>query len=246
MATISGTASDACRIHIYDIGTNTLEIDEEISAGSYSYSGLDSNTKWVTAMRLSDGKVIGYGDITGAGDPPVDAEFSILSGDDIRSVYSDSQFRTNQPQWTYSTWDMVTLRFDNVTIPRDSEIQIACMELRHKANNYYNATSVDLRVHGHDDAVAPTNSTEINAIRNTGVTATVVDWNSLPAGYPNTLFTTPSIVSLIQEIVDRPGWVSGSAIQLVIMGIDPQAPREFSGYADTYAAPKLVVRYQAP
>jgi hypothetical protein len=54
--------------------------------------------------------------------------------------------------------------------------------------------------------------------------------------------TTPNIAAIIQEIIDRPGWVSGNDIVIII---DPQnGERDADSYeGDSNDAPLLEIEY---
>lgn len=63
-----------------------------------------------------------------------------------------------------------------------------------------------------DDATAPTNETEFNALV---LTTAAVDWD--PAEWTQlTWYDSPDITTVIQELVNRPGWTLGNHIQIVL------------------------------
>jgi hypothetical protein len=53
---------------------------------------------------------------------------------------------------------------------------------------------------------------------------------------------TSDISSIIQEIVDRPGWSGGNSLAIIITGVGRRTAESFNGDAD--AAPVLHVEYQ--
>ncbi len=51
----------------------------------------------------------------------------------------------------------------------------------------------------------------------------------------------PSLVALVQEVVNRPGWASGNALMLIATGSGRRTAQSFEGKAA--AAPLLHVEY---
>ena len=249
MAKIEGIATEDCRIHIYDLQTNTLVIDEEITAGAYLYTGLTSYDKWVSAMKLDDGQAISYGKVTPAGEPPVEAIYDIATGgDDTGKYYTSFNASSIYLSLNPSDDNFFTLRYQ-LPIPNGSSIEYAYLTLQHA---YYNqgtvrALSAKISVESTDNASAPTNMTQLAAVRS-NFTGTTINWPDVPAGYQNgATFTTPSIVSLVQETVNRAGWVSGNHIQFAIEDLSGTGTRSWASYEHTsWGAPRLHIRFQAP
>jgi len=76
-----------------------------------------------------------------------------------------------------------------------------------------------------------------------------VDWTDLPMDLAaNDKIRTPNIGSIVQEIVDRPRWQSGNALAFLLKrkgaGMGRHAMKSYNG--EPTAAPKLMIRYQAP
>ena len=103
-------------------------------------------------------------------------------------------------------------RFNNITIPQGSVITTAFV--RFVCLNPRNATVCNLKCHAnaHDDAVAPANYSGFNALSLT----TGIAWSALPEWISDTLYDTPSIITEIQSVVNRPGFVSNNAIMIVL------------------------------
>ncbi|MCI0554706.1 MAG: hypothetical protein L0287_27480, partial [Anaerolineae bacterium] len=55
---------------------------------------------------------------------------------------------------------------------------------------------------------------------------------------------TPNLASVIQEVVNRPGWASGNAIAVIITGTGKRIAESYEGYS--WGAPYLHVRYTLP
>jgi hypothetical protein len=81
---------------------------------------------------------------------------------------------------------------------------------------YTSATPV-LRIYGNDidDAVAPTNHTTFAAL---ALTTAYADWSPAAKAAGNS-YDTPDLATIVQEIVSRPGFASGSDLQFIIKWI---------------------------
>ena len=66
-----------------------------------------------------------------------------------------------------------------------------------------------------------------------------VPWNTVNEAGPNQ--RTPSLSSVVQEIVDRPGWSSGNALVFVITGTGERVAESYNG--DRAGAPLLHVEF---
>jgi len=115
------------------------------------------------------------------------------------------------------------MRFTGISIPQattitDSYIKYTCAV----ANTN---TPVIARIIGNDVDNATTFSTQsdyqnrrgtiVGGANNDYITTASIDWPSIPEMPTIGLkYDTPDITSIIQEIIDRPGWVSGNAIVL--------------------------------
>ena len=114
------------------------------------------------------------------------------------------------------------MRFQGVTIPQGATITAAYFTL--VAVSPWTGTTPKSRITGEnvDNAAAWSTLADYQARRGTVVgganndhlTAAQVNWDDIPAWSAGTAYNSPSIVSIIQEIVNRPGWASGNALAL--------------------------------
>lgn len=105
------------------------------------------------------------------------------------------------------------IRFPEVTIPNGATIVYAKIRFR-----LFHATAgtatVDWYGNDVDNATAPTTAAEANALSLTTATA---EWEQVIDDADSfwTIFETVDLKDILQEIVDRAGWASGNAMQLV-------------------------------
>ena len=73
-----------------------------------------------------------------------------------------------------------------------------------------------------------------------GETIASVAWNGIPVAATGVTLTSPDISSIVQEIVDRPGWASGNDMFFRLQNANAAAYREFLSFEDDPAvAPRI-------
>ncbi|RMG86806.1 MAG: hypothetical protein D6714_03535, partial [Bacteroidetes bacterium] len=133
---------------------------------------------------------------------------------------------------------MIGLRFQSVSIPPGSVIDSAYIQFVVDRTSS-NTCVLDIAGEATDDATTFT-ETPYDISSRTQTTATV-NWNVPAWNTKNAKEYTPNIASIIQEIVNRPGWVSGNDIAIMIDGTGLRGPRTMDG--DPADAPTLFVTY---
>ena len=101
------------------------------------------------------------------------------------------------------------VRFANVTIPQGATITSAYVKWTAESNKAGTVVNVRIYANDVDNPTAPTDQTEANAL---DLTSASVDWNNVAGWTGSTQYNSPSIVTVIQEIVNRVGWSSGQAL----------------------------------
>jgi len=153
------------------------------------------------------------------------------------------------------------MRFQNVTIPQGATINTAYLTLVCQGSR--DTTTVKSLITGNDvdDAAAWSTIANYQARRGTIVggandnyiTTAQVAWDSIPAWLAGNAYDSPSIVSIIQEIVNREGWASGHALALWWDDHDDRSTHGASVYRvmsswdlGTYDPAALTVTYTEP
>lgn len=134
-------------------------------------------------------------------------------------------------------------KFDNITIPSGVTINSAILTFTRWAGD--NSSNILLKIYGNDidDAVAPTNTTEANALVKTDAS---VSWTITEQWTGENEYSAPSIKDIIQEIIDRTGWTSGNSLMLIINDNgtgtgNTRLPYSYEGSSTKCA--KLVINY---
>ena len=110
------------------------------------------------------------------------------------------------------------VRFPAVNVAQAATISVATLDATQGAN-FTASIFIDVFGDDSDDAVAPTTGAGANGkTRTTAVLANVA--TSTWPGSAGVEFEVGDVTSIIQEIVDRPGWSSGNAMQIFFDTID--------------------------
>lgn len=171
-------------------------------------------------------------------------------------------------QLTPSGWDLTTgyqyagcrdssnyqygggMRFQAIAIPKGAVITAAYLTFQAHFN--LAGTIVRTRISAEDVDDAPTFADDAATFdtRWTNRTAARVDWDEIPAWTQGEDYDSPSIVSVIQEIVNRDNWASGNDIVIFWEDFDDRSDHNeaarriaLSYDGDTTYCPKLHIEY---
>ena len=136
----------------------------------------------------------------------------------------------------------VGLRFTAMTIPTGATITDAYLTFRSVAPDppMTDTGATNLTIKGQLIANAPTFTTTVSNISSRTLTTAATSW--VPTSWTtDTDYNSPSIVSVIQEIVNQGTWASGNAIAIIITGTGHRSSQAYDTAPATAA--KLVVTY---
>ncbi|VAX07157.1 hypothetical protein MNBD_GAMMA26-1433 [hydrothermal vent metagenome] len=134
------------------------------------------------------------------------------------------------------TQQQVGLRYQAVEIPQGATILEAYLTFD---TDETNSGATNLTFHGQDadDTVTFSSSALISGRTKTSASA---DWNGVPAwNTVDELHQSPDLAAIVQEIVDRGGWVSGNSMVLMITGTGERTAESWNGED----GPVLSIRY---
>ncbi len=203
-----------------DANTNNDEI-----ASNCTCAGIPNGTGTLTSATISSGDN--------------DAEEEVLSGD-VSTGSSDLELIYDSPDD-----QIVGLRFTNLNIPQGMYIMSAMIQFTSDGSTQ-NIDPCRLDIYGEDINNSPdfTNGNGNNNISSRAKTTAKADWSpdqwnaDLERGVQQ---RTVNIASVIQEIVNRPGYSSSSAISLLIEGTGKR--KAFSYNGNSAQAATLTVIY---
>jgi len=138
--------------------------------------------------------------------------------------------------------DDVGLHFRDIAVTQGQVLTRAYLEFVASAGD--SASPVNLTIYAEDTDSASVFSTGTGALDALTVTTANTAWNPT-AWVLNTVYQSPNITDVIQEIIDRPGWVSNNEINVVIFGDGVNRRRAKSYDNVTTEAPLLVIEFTA-
>ena len=115
---------------------------------------------------------------------------------------------------------LVGIRFQNINIPNNAIISKAYIEFEADEADSKD-TSLVIKGEGSDNA---TTFSKDDNISSRPVTQTSVEWSNIVSWSKNVKYQTPDLSDVVQEIVSRPGWNSGSSMAF-IFSISPPLTR---------------------
>jgi hypothetical protein len=136
----------------------------------------------------------------------------------------------------------IGLRFLNFSMPQGATIINAWIQFQ---VDEVSTTATNLLIQTEAIDSAPAFSTTPNDVSNRVRSQSSVPWAPLAwntIGEAGAAQRTPDLKVLLQEMADRPGWVSGNSLVFVITGTGERVAESYNG--STSGAPKLFVEYQ--
>ncbi|MEZ4776430.1 MAG: PKD domain-containing protein [Bacteroidia bacterium] len=215
-----------------------------------------TGTAGTVTLRASQG-----GDATYFPAADVDQSFDVLapsgptvvmvqisnSSDDAEQRYSTTKVDIISPDLELGfegpNAQLNGIRFSGLNIPQGSTILNAYVQFTVDEVKK-GAISLNIKGEASDDS-SPFQSTNLN-VSNRPTTSANVPWapvNWTVIGEQGVDQRTPDISTIVQEIVNRPGWTTSSALSILIDGTGTRTAVSYDG-AVTNEAPILYVEYQ--
>ncbi len=134
---------------------------------------------------------------------------------------------------------IVGLRYQNATIPQGATITRAYIQFT-TDETQSETTTLSIRAEASDNAVRF--RYQVDNLSSRSTTNAVLEWQNVPAWtFIHETQQTPDFPSVIQEVIDRPGWVSGNALVLLITGSGHRTAESYDG--SSKLAPVLHIEY---
>lgn len=137
---------------------------------------------------------------------------------------------------------VIALRFTGLALPRGATIVSAYVQFQ---SDELNSETTTLTLQGEAVDHAAAFGVTKGALSSKPRTAASVTWSPAPwttVGITWAAQRTPNLAPLIQELVNRPGWVSGNALTVLITGSGQRVARSFEGASS--GAPLLHIEYR--
>ncbi len=131
----------------------------------------------------------------------------------------------------------VGVRFQSMDVPQGATILSASISMTSDENRA--GSDTDITIYGEDDDNANTFG---NVSTRTKTTASVL--YEPPTWVTGTVYTTPDLSTIVQEIVDRAGWNDGNSMAFIMETTGSKRAAETYNSSPTQA-PRLSITYQA-
>lgn len=211
---------------------------------------LSVGTHTVTASVTDNGGLTGSANRTVTVNPPAGLSSLAVSvtssSDDAEQAGVGGSTNTGSSDLELiedgSTQQIVGIRFNGIAVPKGATIIAAYVQFK---VDEATTAATNLTIQGQAIDTAPTFASAVNNITARGRTTASVAWNNVPGwstvGAAGAEQKTPNIGPVIQEIVNRDGWVSGNSLALIITGNGKRTAEAFDG--DQAGAPRLLIDY---
>lgn len=199
-----------------------------------------------------DNIVTGENFVCGKLDIPViqsidDAEEGIAPGDTSWYSNSDLDLGSYSPEGaaspcTSSSGSVVGLRFMGLSIPQGATITNAYITFQAEATSCTTPADTHLTFWAQaiDDAGSFPN--DVDELSSRPVTTASVTWNDVESWTQDLIYQSPDLTALVQEIVNRPGWVQNSSMAFIIKGTGKRDAKAYD-YGDHTHGPVLHIEY---
>jgi len=179
----------------------------------------------------------------------------LISSDDASAIFSTTWFSlTSVSVWTgaynasYYSYGS-GMRFQDIAIPPGSTIDEAHLILTSLLNAPVPAKS-EIHAEAVDSAPTFANNRAAFDDRRGNVTAALVLWDDPDWDY-DVAYDSPDIKAIIQELINRPGWLSGNDIVLFWDDLaDRTTHYNYRAYASSFEGvldpPKIHIKYTPP
>lgn len=162
------------------------------------------------------------------------------SSDDAREAGVGTVTLNETTPSTSGTSRWLGFRYTNVTIPAGSTINSAKQTVVIIGSN----DNPDLDIYGEDTDDAATFTTTSYNITGRTLTTAKVNWTASGIGTGSK--DTPDLKTIIQEIIDRPGWSSGNDIALLWDSLSSSNYIVIYAYDNGSNIPSITIEYTEP
>jgi hypothetical protein len=201
---------------------------------------------YVLRLSASDGQLSASDDVSisvsQAGQTVLEVRVAASSDDAEESVSGSVALTSSDLELVYDQGNQsVGMRFNGVTLPRGASIAHAYVQFQVDETS---TETTSLLIQGQSSDNALTFSTTALNVSSRSRTSASTAWSVAPwttLGQAGVDQRTPNIAAIVQEIVNRPGWVSGSSLAIIITGTGHRVAVAYDG--SRTGAPLLHIEY---
>lgn len=192
---------------------------------------------------LSPQLVVVYDDTTATGCVQGSLTYQIDSQRNNAEERADG-YQSTGSELTFNAWSnaYIGLRFKQIALPQGAVISNAYLEFSAYQNSSSGSASMVIQAANEADPDRFKRNDPRYLLRNKAKT-TAVTWSGLPTWYRNNSYRTPSVKSIVQQLVDRSDWQRSNDMMFILSDfVGSRGAYSYSGRPS--GAAKLIIEYQ--
>ncbi|GAC05590.1 PilC/PilY family type IV pilus protein [Paraglaciecola chathamensis] len=191
---------------------------------------------------LSPQLVVVYDETTATGCITGDLTYQIDSqSNNAEERYNGYQSTGSELTFNANSNDYIGLRFRNIALPQGAVVSNAYLEFTAYQNSYNNSASMTIEAANEADPRSFNNYSRY-LLRNKAKTSAVT-WSGIERWYRNREYQSPSVASIVNQLVNRGDWQSGNDMMFILS--DFNNTRGAYTYSERPSgAAKLVIEFQ--
>ncbi|MDO6560429.1 PilC/PilY family type IV pilus protein [Paraglaciecola chathamensis] len=191
---------------------------------------------------LSPQLVVVYDETTATGCITGDLTYQIDSqSNNAEERYNGYQSTGSELTFNANSNDYIGLRFRNIALPQGAVVSNAYLEFTAYQNSYNNSASMTIEAANEADPRSFNNYSRY-LLRNKAKTSAVT-WSGIERWYRNREYQSPSVASIVNQLVTRGDWQSGNDMMFILS--DFNNTRGAYTYSERPSgAAKLVIEFQ--
>jgi PKD repeat protein len=175
-------------------------------------------------------------------------ELSIITGnDDVEQFMSSGvmDFTSTDLEFNDDAGNQqVGLRFQGVNIPQGATITSAYVRIQ--CDEQDTAVLNHIKYAAEDIDNSPAFTTAAYNLSSRTKTTNIVTWTNPPSWYVGTFYNFPDMSPVVQEVVDRTGWISGNSMTFIFYKTDTDADERCAESYEGGSPPRLYVQFTVP
>ncbi|MGQ8365093.1 PilC/PilY family type IV pilus protein [Glaciecola sp. 1036] len=209
----------------------------DVSSSRRAFSNEDGNSR---APQL----IITYDDTTATGCVSERLIYQVDQQDENAEERSNG-YQSTGSELTFDAGNnaYIGTRFKKIAVPQGATITNAYLEFTAYQNATSNGAQMTIRGAAEDDP-KDFHPYKRYMLANIAKTAASVSWSNIPNWYRNNDYQSPPVTSIVQEIVNRPGWQPNNDMMFVMSNFSYAKRGAYSYNGKPSGAVRLVIEYE--
>lgn len=154
-------------------------------------------------------------------------------------------YQSTGSELTFYTYDnkYTAVRFKNINLPNGADVLNAYLEFTAYQNGYSSGAKMTIRGANEDDA-DDFSPYPRYYLRDKPKTSATVNWTNIPSWKKKGVYQSPSVTSIVQEIVNRPGWDTGNEMMFIMSDFNSAKRGGYTYNGKPSGATRLVIEFE--